>query len=271
MDIEEIIERAKVDGFMLQKTQRPDDPGAEGCWFGGKPTLPEDIEWPWTKGAYQQPSIPLHFIAQIKLDSVPWHDGLPEMPHTGTLFFFADTLFGPAAEYRNDSAKIIYVPQDVLDVPECSMPSGFPRNTGELPFKSHLYGDGRTAEYRKWNFEFVPRIAYNCWKCQDYLKITEGFPEALGKKIYEEEERLLKTSFSTHCMFAGPHPRNPNERVEPYTWTTEKIPLLGMADDDELGFSIGICDYGLVFNIAKDQLKDGIFEPVFAMPTNEMV
>lgn len=269
MNENEIIENAKVDGFLLQKTQRPDGPGAEGCWFGGKPTLPEDIEWPWTKKAHEQPSIPLHFIAQIKLDSVPWHDGLPEMPRTGTLFFFADTLFGPAEEYRHDSVKIVYAAQDVASVPERSMPPGFPK-VETLPFKSHGYEFGRTAQYRKWNFEFVPRVAYDWWKCERYAQEIDGLARTVGKKLFEEEERLETISDCKHSMFAGPHPRRPDEKVEPYTWTTEKIPLLGLMDDDDLGFWVSICDYGLVFNVAKDQLKDGIFDPVFAMPAQVM-
>ena len=149
------------------------------------------------------------------------------------------------------------------------MPAGFP-DVEKLPFKSHGYEFGRKAEYKKWNFEFVPRIAFNWWKCEDYVDSTEGLAQAVTKVLFEEEDRLEAMSDFQHSMFAGPHPRHPDEKVEPYTWTTEKLPLLGLMDDDDLGFWVSICDYGLVFNVAKDQLKDGIFEPAFAMPTNVM-
>jgi len=62
--------------------------------FGGRPDLPEEWSWPtWDNSQWalryagsSNPTAPLDFIAQIRLDALPAHpDGLPR---TGLLYFF---------------------------------------------------------------------------------------------------------------------------------------------------------------------------------------
>ena len=54
----------------LRKPQQPDSDGLSGCWIGGEPTLPADIEWPYYE-VHDGTSIPMHFLAQIDLGEVP--------------------------------------------------------------------------------------------------------------------------------------------------------------------------------------------------------
>ncbi|MEM8793399.1 MAG: DUF1963 domain-containing protein, partial [Pseudomonadota bacterium] len=89
-EIDAMLFRCRRPGILLNKTLRPDDPGLPGCWLGGRPTLPPEIEWPWddvTGGT------PMRFLGQINLAQIPPVAAYPEMPRTGTLFFFHEGLF----------------------------------------------------------------------------------------------------------------------------------------------------------------------------------
>ena len=74
-------------GILMMKTEQADAPGAPGCWFGGAPRLPVDIGWPWYV-RNGEPQTPMHFIAQLDLRHVPFLQTVPEMPRSGSLFFF---------------------------------------------------------------------------------------------------------------------------------------------------------------------------------------
>lgn len=55
--------------------------------LGGLPDLPPDVPWPRGPDPESGEDLPLHFLAQIHLDELPWRpEGFPE---TGTLLFFA--------------------------------------------------------------------------------------------------------------------------------------------------------------------------------------
>ena len=66
-------------GVMLIKTAKTEGHGASGCWLGGEPTLPPEIEWPWYE-MDGEPTVPMHFLAQLDLSQVPAIWTVPEMP-----------------------------------------------------------------------------------------------------------------------------------------------------------------------------------------------
>ncbi|MEO0625138.1 MAG: DUF1963 domain-containing protein [Pseudomonadota bacterium] len=117
-----VVERARRPAVMLVPTEKPDDPGAPGCWLSGKPTLPAEIPWPhFMHNGEIFEDVPLHFFAQLNLAHVPWLASCPEMPRTGTLFFFADMVFPHNGPYPG-CAKVIYVDDDVSQCAPRDMP-----------------------------------------------------------------------------------------------------------------------------------------------------
>jgi len=74
--------------------------------LGGRPNLPKEIRWPvW------QNEVPLAFIAQLDLATLPSVRGLP-LPKTGALFFFYDATeqpWGYDPKHRG-GAQVIYSP-----------------------------------------------------------------------------------------------------------------------------------------------------------------
>lgn len=62
LSVEEMIAQALRPALFLRKTPNPEDPGAKGCWLGGEPSLPSDIDWPYYE--YEDyPRVPMHFLA----------------------------------------------------------------------------------------------------------------------------------------------------------------------------------------------------------------
>jgi len=263
MDKDEIIDQARAHGFLLRKTRRPDDPGTDGCWLGGRPTLPDHIDWPWSeKGEHGIQPMPLHFIAQIKLDSIPWHDGLPEMPRTGTLFFFMDPIFAPIHEFDPDLARIIYVNEDVSCFPERSIPAGLP-DLSTLNEIAHGYEASPFDEFVKWNFEFIPRVHYNSYAISD-----PALSNTAEKKNYTEFDRLSELSDANntptvHSMFAGARHVNDYSRTRPRVREKDRVPLLAISDDYDLGFVVDQTNYGVVFWIDRNDLGNGNFNKLF--------
>jgi uncharacterized protein YwqG len=77
--------------------------------LGGRPNLPKDIPWPvW------QEELPLSFIAQLDLATLPAVRGLP-LPQSGSLFFFYDADAQPWGFDPKDKgcAQVIYVPSSL--------------------------------------------------------------------------------------------------------------------------------------------------------------
>ncbi|MEM7058110.1 MAG: DUF1963 domain-containing protein [Pseudomonadota bacterium] len=152
-------------GILLNKMPFPDDPGAPGCWLGGEPTLPPEIDWP----SYifdGEPLVPMHFMEQINLAEVPRLEQYPWVPETGTWFFFYAPVmfaeFGRATIGVTDpGGRIFYVPQDASAFPERSMPSHpSPKTLADQSFFDEEDLDLRYQRLpltglKKWNFDFL--------------------------------------------------------------------------------------------------------------------
>lgn len=128
-DLDALIKSKQKPGIALLRTSQRTDEGTPGCWFGGEPTLPKEIEWPvfnpktMTEEDEDDIDIPMHFFAQFNLAEMPTVPGLPRMPHTGTLFVFYDpsVAFGPEGDAygalsSGNGARLIYVADDVSGV-----------------------------------------------------------------------------------------------------------------------------------------------------------
>ncbi len=129
-EIDAMFNRYRVPAILLMKTATADGPGAPGCYYGGQPTLPPEIEWPWFRsneydGAVASDfSVPMQFLMQMDLRCVPRLVDGPKLPESGTLFFFFDQILGPAAGYSNPGDPFVhYYPGDVSGFPERSQPA----------------------------------------------------------------------------------------------------------------------------------------------------
>ncbi len=118
----------KQAAFMLRADKQSDD-GMPGCYFGGEPTLPADIEWPIYHCPEPKLDIPLHFIFQVNLKYLPRSLDFPEFPKKGTVFAFVEPMFAwadpsaPEPLLNGQGAKLIYVADDVSDCPPRKAPA----------------------------------------------------------------------------------------------------------------------------------------------------
>ena len=95
--------------------------GSSGCWIGGEPTLPLDVEWPYYD-VPNGPPVPMHFAAQIDLSQSPLTFAQTGLPEQGTLFFFYDPIFAPCYRMLKEGRKVIYVKECLSNVPARVMP-----------------------------------------------------------------------------------------------------------------------------------------------------
>lgn len=131
--------------------------------FGGSPDLPADVPWPTWKGPdSKQPSRPLNFFAQIRLEWIGSHLGQP-FPEAGTLLFFADfdygsDDFGITGLYEDErlGARVLYVPADVA-VRRVRTPAGM----NSLP--EALVAPILTTTFREPDFEDVEEDIYDAY------------------------------------------------------------------------------------------------------------
>lgn len=131
-DLDLLLARLRRPAIAMLRMTEIDQVGLPGCWFGGQPTLPADIDWPM----YQVPGtdfeIPHHLLVQINLDYMPRVMGMPPLPKTGTLFVFYEYLLARNISSIDDTIsspletgevmRVIYVNQDVSGCPLREMP-----------------------------------------------------------------------------------------------------------------------------------------------------
>lgn len=104
-------------GFHCEVPPRLGREGVSGCWFGGRPTLPAEIDWP----VFTRPnaSMPMHFLAQFDCAKIPRLEG-SLLPACGTLMFFfephlnQDRYLDPEEEFLG--GRVIYI-KDASGVP----------------------------------------------------------------------------------------------------------------------------------------------------------
>lgn len=260
-ELQAMLQQAHLPGWWLAKRAPSDAEAAPGCWLGGLPTLPADIDWP----VYAQdgsPAVPMHFLAQLDLAQVPEAAGMPDLPTTGTLFFFYDTIFAPAHDITQ-GGKVIWVDSDLSGVPERPMPA-VPEIAPDDIALTFWYADEPTAGYRKWAVTFVP---FEGWRADMFR--NRAFQEAatdanltVDDDLYQAEERRLANldsdrpeDFAPHHMFATRGRREPDGDL---------VRLLALRSDMDLGFTHSGGDW-IVFHIDKTNLASGNFDAMLLL------
>ncbi|MDA7966259.1 DUF1963 domain-containing protein [Ruegeria sp.] len=120
--------------------------GKEPVRFGGKPRLPEQIDWPGHVNPSSKKTHYHHFVAEIDLAALSRvaSDGkLPKLPDEGTLYIFlpldGDMIYG----FSN--AEVRYWPEAVSDIPEREPPENLASLIGDDWSKAyHVHQDGTT-------------------------------------------------------------------------------------------------------------------------------
>jgi uncharacterized protein YwqG len=194
-ELDALIESKRKPGIVLQRTPLQTDDGTPGCWLGGEPTLPPEIEWPVFNPEEflgDDVDIPMHFFAQINLAHLPDVPGLPDIPRKGTLFIFYDPIvaFGPEAYSMGsletgDGAKLIYVAGDVTNVVPRKPPT-FP-NLDTLPSDMISPTYQGTTSLPKWPFQFE---LIDTWPCVSEDPRINGFPDAISSDFLERMDDL---------------------------------------------------------------------------------
>lgn len=253
--LDEMLAKARRPGLAMMKTLTPDAEGAQGCWLGGEPTLPPEIEWPFRYSEIQQESIPLHFLAQINLASVPRLEGLPELPENGTLFFFYDAVLG---DPEKEETRVIFVPGDVQGYPYRPMPP-IPQ-LPKLDSQTLWFARRPTHGYKRWNINFTPfegfrvNISVNKhfrqYACEAGIEASAAFEKQTRRQRPKGADD--NPNFEPHHMF-GSTGRNEPEG--------DFIRLIAFKSDPDLHL-----DYGgdwIVFWISKEDFKENNFEAAF--------
>lgn len=91
---------------------------------------------------------PMFFLAQINLATIPPSVELPNVPKTGTLFFFWDPLLGTS------DCKVIYVDERVSKYPPRQMPEPEYRPVDEWS-DDDVFDALERNLHEKWSFDFL--------------------------------------------------------------------------------------------------------------------
>lgn len=278
----DMISAATHPALLLVKTLFAKMEGAPGCWLGGLPTLPPEIDWPWkTKSdpTYEQaeefeendldwpdlwPQYPLHFIAQINLASVPLANH-PLMPKSGTLFFFFDYL--DHLEKTPGSIKVIHVDGDVSDHPERQMPA-FPDNWEDMSPKMCWFSKPKV--FTRWPFTFhaYETVQSEFFPQRDFYDATIDrqieVDNALRKRAEKIERDVEKPTASFHPIRKerALHKMFDYEGMRDRTIMQDgDIPLLQVEMDNDLGFEYSSI---LAFYITPEALRAKDFDQAYA-------
>ncbi len=258
----EALSHARRQAVMLVKTAKCDGAGAPGCYFGGRPTLPADWDWPHYVFDPEGISVPMHFLCQIDLEQFPATSAGLALPQFGTLFFFYDTIFAPIVGMGATAGRVIYVPEDTsaLD-PRESPPMPVLASVSELAAASmsFWYRDFPTTEYKRWNmlfgfFDSIDRFHKPDWQFHENaldhaIQVRESMERRTQRKRSKGGLPGWSSHFALHHM-GGAQYKAPNAGM---------LPLLVLESDGDLGFQHSDMG-GIVFWISPKDLKNQAFE-----------
>lgn len=257
VEIKELIESRRQPAICMLHTSGSEDEGTPGCWFGGDPTLPPEIDWPVYKHRDTGTVIPLTFLAQINLDHLPRVPGLPPLPETGTLFVFYEWMVAQLVGIMDDSqtpplqsgeaVRVIYVDHDVSVYPERCPPkrpdlSEIPEDELSEGYEPHspgswAYHEKEFIRYTRWPFNFVIVDTDPSPGCNNPFPGQDLPGDCLSQVVADREkqtERLqdlqsggdpervrYPSSFSEHRIFGMPQAQT-MPRAEEFTSRWER-------------------------------------------------
>ncbi len=260
--IASVLAQARRDGFLLRRVPAKQGDFAPGCYFGGSPTMPANMDWPYTD-CYDTPPTPLTFIAQINLASLPVLEGHPEAPKSGTLFFFIEPKYGPRHEYASSTTAVLWTDADTLNLPERKMPkfdlTSLP--LGELDQEyDHL---SSLCALDKCGILFEPRMSIDRHALFELQGVGPAALTRAAELNIEEDDRLRQLQGGDgvlHSMFAGPASFGRLVDGE-VIYETQLVPLCAFARDFFYGLSRD-SDW-VVFWISPEALAKGEFDSIF--------
>ena len=289
-EIDAILFRKRMPAIAMLRTAEQSTKGTPGCWFGGSPTLPAEIEWPifdYVDGATTY-HIPMHFLVQFNLALVPRGVGLPRLPRNGTLFVFLDpevAAWGDRADSagmtRGTGLRVIHVSKDVSDCPRRAPPP-MPDMSDLIEWEVSPAYQG-TQSFRYWPFEFAVMDTY---AYSDDPLIPNSIPvriDGMAERLYalaEERDDALTTQVGgypshpirravrKHYIFGAtnkttfPSMGKRKKETDPYL-TDDHILLFHFTDDPEIDFNV-YDGHSWGFWIPRKELEQGVFDNVVA-------
>lgn len=194
-EIEALVETNRIKGYRLRTGESRFSSGAPGCWIGGNPTLPKMIEWPYYCSKYQPADVPMIFIAQIDCAQFPVIEDRPEIPRSGTLFFFYDPIFDSE---HHGAGQVIYIDADLSDSAE-RRPPDLPQD--EVDYSLLDYELVNADHQRIADYWFVTPIRYDEWWYRD---VVLPLPTNAGCSAKYDHQILKKTAAQDEefrCIF----------------------------------------------------------------------
>lgn len=263
-ELEAMMAAAHRPGILLNKTARPDDPGASGCWLGGEPNLPPEIAWPWFEREGKR-VVPMHFLAQIDLAVVPRVAGMPDLPATGVLFFFFTPVLASLFGYPPEAARVIYAAADAVPEDGRRMPD-FPDFATLPPYENwpEVYIETPTEGYPRWNFDFLDFDAYWAHAVDNdafWRAATEANADMFDHLMQLTETRRASGDARGSADFAMHHLFGTKQGREPTGAITR---LLTIDSDSDLGVAIGDRS-GVVYWVPTEDLDQSNFAHAFLL------
>nr|WP_244328078.1 DUF1963 domain-containing protein [Roseibium sp. RKSG952] len=130
---------AEIPGWAIRLVSPYADTPPPNSWFGGRPALPADFEWPRNTAGQA-----MNFVAQIDLGEIPPEpettQRIPGLPEAGTMVVFAN--------FRGDLGHLITIFPEHSQLRERSEPD-------DLEATFHYR---RKAVFPKWHFELIPYL-----------------------------------------------------------------------------------------------------------------
>lgn len=263
-----LLDRLQRPSIYLRRSQQS-PPGKS--YFGGFPTLPEELTWP----RHLETDEPLHFLLQFECSKLPRIPMRELLPSKGLLFFFAlvDDLIWeePAAGKRQAPTAVLFWPDEGVSG-ERMPPAGM------MPlYNEDAYYYFAPSEWKgDWRFGGEPgKIAFPMTR----LDLVEGVsflpapetPHWLYMKCREMLDQRLEETLKTKGGAVWDHDRIPQHQVLGAPWLlqsaaldhADKVLLLQIFSDRALEVLWG--DVGIVqYWVAKPDLRAGRFDRVFA-------
>lgn len=271
-ELEQMLDCARMPSILVVKTPAQDLPGAPGCWLGGAPTLPIEIDWPWTVFPIDrepQRLNPMNFVGQFDLTQLPRVESMPDLPVSGTMFFFVDFVRHVEQHETCKTYAVIYVEDDVSHIPPRPHPN-WPTDF-EPHHETYWWHENPATSFERWNvtfqtyndydYERFPNAAY--WQYAINKSIEAS--EQLRRRAHRDQQpQMPQGRFEDLQKFGKRRKEEPLQHrffgPSLLHSDAQAIRLLSIQTDSDLGFS----SERLGFFIQPDDLTARRFNKAYA-------